>query len=250
METGQERAANPVPPFRKILEAFLMLLFFEGSQGMTLLGLPRHLLGVRRLDDHPWINVYEGHIWELAFALAFIGISSGPLSQWGLTTRNARLSLRILWRFCCVFFLITLAWNVVPVLLSRQIDLGIFGPPKWIDVAAWLFFEWIFVGIAEEIMFRGVIQTNLASTWTGVWRVAGVEIPSAGVVTTVLFCLAHINPLHPHVNWPQQLFALGLGIYYSIVRHRTGSLLNPILAHNAADGMILTAIYLLYFHLH
>jgi len=75
-------------------------------------------------------------------------------------------------------------------------------------------------------------------------------VPSAGLVTTVLFCLAHINPLHPQIYWPQQLFALGFGIYYSVVYYRTGSLLNPILAHNCGDGMIVTAIYLVYFKIH
>jgi membrane protease YdiL (CAAX protease family) len=76
-----------------------------------------------------------------------------------------------------------------------------------------------------------------------------LEIPHAGVVTTALFCLAHIDPFHPHIIWQQQLFAFGLGMYYSIVRHRTGSLLNPILAHNFGDGVIVSAAYLLYFAL-
>ena len=149
-----------------------------------------------------------------------------------------------------VFALITVAWTVIPSLLHPAPDLGIFGPASSANVAGWLSFEWIFVGFAEEIMFRGVIQTNLAQSWKGAWRIWGAEIPNAGIVTTVLFCLAHIDPLHPHIYWPQQLFALGLGIYYSAVYHRTGSLLNPILAHNVGDGMIVTSIYLVYWHFH
>ncbi len=58
------------------------------------------------------------------------------------------------------------------------------------------------------------------------------------------------QPASPHINWEQQLFAFGLGIYYSAVYYRTGSLLNPILAHNFGDGLVVTAAYLVYLHLH
>ena len=63
-----------------------------------------------------------------------------------------------------------------------------------------------------------------------------------------MFCLAHINLFHPHIEWEQQLFACGLGLYYSEVRCRTGSLFNPILAHNFNDGLIVTAQYFVSLH--
>jgi len=236
---------------RKLTEAALMFLFFWSSQGMTLLHLPRLIFSAETLSSHAWIGAYEGHIWELAFALAFIRFAEkGAYSDWGINLKNAALSWRILWKFTIIFALITVAWTVIPTLQSHKINLGSFGPLTWMNVAGWLSFEWLFVGFAEEIMFRGVIQTTLAQSWTGVARIGRLEIPASGLVTTVLFCLAHIDPLHPHINFPQQLFCFGLGIYYSVVRHRTGSLLNPILAHNLGDGMIVTAIYLLYWRLH
>jgi len=218
---------------------------------MNFLHLPRLFLPAETLNAHPWIGVYEGHVWELAFALAFMGIATrGNFSQWGFNFNNSRLSWSILWKFCIVFLLIVIAWNVVPALLSHQMTLGIFGPPTLLNILAWLFFEWLLGGFAEEVMFRGLIQTRLMETWSGIWRLGRLEIPHAGVVTTVLFCLAHVDPFHaPHLYWPQQLFAFGLGLYYSIVRHRTGSLLNPILAHGFGDGIIVSAMYLLYFAL-
>ena len=250
MEDQLPRSATPASLFAKLLDALLLYLFFLASQGFTLLNLPLRLLGAQALRDHPWIVVYEGHLWELAFALGYIAIASrGNFSAYGLNLKDTRLSLRIFWRFCLIFLLVTIAWQVIPALMSHQTELGNFGPPTQINILAWLAFEWVFVGIVEEIMFRGLIQTQLARTWTGIWNFRGLEIPTAGVVTAVLFCLAHINPLHPHIYWQQQVLAFGLGLYYSIVRHRTGSLLNPILAHNAGDGMIVTALYMLYFSL-
>jgi membrane protease YdiL (CAAX protease family) len=250
MQNQEVKRPIAVSLFWKILQPILLFLFFWASQGMTFLRLPRLFLSADVAGAHPWIGVYEGHVWELAFALAYMGIATrGNFSPWGLNLNNARLSWRILWRFCIVFLAIAIAWNVVPTLLNHQTALGVFGPPTLPNVLAWLIFEWIFVGIAEEIMFRGLIQTKLKETWSGIWRMGKLEIPHAGVVTTALFCLAHIDPFHPHIIWQQQLFAFGLGMYYSIVRHRTGSLLNPILAHNFGDGVIVSAAYLLYFAL-
>jgi uncharacterized protein len=123
-------------------------------------------------------------------------------------------------------------------------------PVTAVNVAGWLSFTWIFVGFSEEILFRGMIHTFLARTWTGVWQVGKLVIPQAGIVATVIFCLAHINPFHPQVFWDQQVWAFGLGLYYSTVYHRTGSLLNPILAHNYSDGLVFTAQYLVYGWLH
>src|ERR1035438_4405344 len=116
--------------------------------------------------------------------------------------------------------------------------------------------------------FQSAGQTSpCSSTYWKAWRTRSVSstdrptavllsvacwtTPSGSMMkTTVLFCLAHIDPLPPHIYWSQQLFAFGLGIYYSMVFHRTGSLLNPILAHNVTDGMIVTAIYLIYWKFH
>jgi membrane protease YdiL (CAAX protease family) len=36
-------------------------------------------------------------------------------------------------------------------------------------------------------------------------------------------------------------------MYYSAVYYRTGSLLNPVLAHNFSDGLVVTAQYLFYY---
>lgn len=251
MQAEEIEQATAVSVFRKILAPVLLYLFFWASQGMTLLRLPRLFLSADAVTAHPWIGAYESHVWELAFALVFIGIATrGDFSSWGLNFNNARLSLRILWKFCFVFLAIVIAWNVIPTLLNHHTALGIFGPPTVPNILAWLIFEWAFAGLAEETMFRGLIQTALMRTWSGLWRLERIEVPHAGVVTTVLFCLAHVDPFHaPHIFWPQQLFAFGLGMYYSIVRHRTGNLLNPVLAHGFGDGAIVSAMYLLYFAL-
>jgi membrane protease YdiL (CAAX protease family) len=250
METTDAAVASPLGWRSRLASFVIALLLYEASQAVTLLHVAPLFFSAATLRESPWIGYYEHHLWQLAFALACIGIfSRGRFSGWGINLRNAALSWRILWWFCAVFTLITIVFSIVPWLLARQPDPGLINPPTAVNIAGWLSFEWLFVGISEEILFRGLLQNLLAQSWTGVWQVRGVAIPHAGLATTVIFCLAHINPLHPHISWEQQVWAFGLGIYYSTVYYRTGSLLNPILAHNFGDGLVVTAQYLVYLHL-
>jgi len=236
---------------KKLRAALAMLLLYEATQGAAhLLRVSAWFLSPDVLRGRTWIGAYEHHLWQLLFALLFIGLfSHGKFSEWGLNCRNASASWRILRIFCLVYLLIVLGVNVVPPLLMHQSPS--FGyPVTAANIAGWLSFTWIFVGFSEEILFRGLVQTFLARTWTGVWQVGRLVIPDAGIVTTVIFCLAHINPFHPQVFWDQQVWAFGLGLYFSTVYYRTGSLLNPILAHNYSDGLVFTAQYLVYGWLH
>ncbi len=124
---------------------------------------------------------------------------------------------------------------MLPWLLARK-------PPSFSypltasNIFGWLTFEWIFVGFSEEILFRGLIHTFLARYWQGVWQIGKLAFPTAGLGATILFCLAHVNFRSWHVDWGQQFFAFGLGIYYSTTYHRTRSLLGSILSHNFSDG--------------
>ena len=243
-------AATAIPIIgwpQKLGAALQMLLVYFGIQDAALvLRLSPRMFSPELLKEREWIGLYENHFWQLVFALILIGVfSGGKFSDWGLNIRNASVSWRILKKYCVVYFFIVLIVNVLPPVLHH--DPPSLGYPLTVsNILGWLSFEWIFVGISEEIMFRGLIHTFLTRTWTGVWTVAGLTIPSAGLITTIIFCLAHINPLHPHVYWLQQVFAFGVGIYYSAVYHRTGSLLNPILAHNYGDGLIFAVLYVLH----
>jgi membrane protease YdiL (CAAX protease family) len=61
--------------------------------------------------------------------------------------------------------------------------------------------------------------------------------------------IAHVRvalaPFAISVSPWQQVWALGLGLYYAWVFHRTGSLLAPVLAHGYSNGIIFVVEYAL-----
>lgn len=82
-------------------------------------------------------------------------------------------------------------------------------------------------GLCEEVLFRGVLQGILSrkGQWTGV------------VITAFLFAVFHLNP------W-NLLPAFFLGVVFSVLVVRNGSLIPAILAHIAANTTAFTVAYI------
>ena len=116
--------------------------------------------------------------------------------------------------------------------------------------AGYITFDWLWVGLTEEIIFQGFVHSFLRQAWPEVWRWRRFELPVAGVLAAALFSLAHVGvsfaPFCITQLIPAQLFTtFVLGLHFSAMYHKTGSLLHPILAHNIGDGVIVTFIYTL-----
>ena len=83
-------------------------------------------------------------------------------------------------------------------------------------------------GVGEELLFRGVLQTQLVS-WCG----APVGIGLAGLV----FGLVH------WVSRSYAIFAAGAGVYLGVMFYLSGNLVAPIVCHALYD--LLALLYLL-----
>jgi membrane protease YdiL (CAAX protease family) len=86
----------------------------------------------------------------------------------------------------------------------------------------------LFNGAGEEVMFRGIYWDGLASLFRS---------PCAVVLTQALFFgLCHFR------GFPSGLVGMGLSFLYGVVtgsiRHRTGGILTPVIAHVLTDAVI------------
>lgn len=86
----------------------------------------------------------------------------------------------------------------------------------------------LFVGLPEELLFRGFIQEGLARLWN----------PRAGwLVGSALFGLAHITKGYPPLNWRYAVMATLAGLTYGWVYQRTRKLSAAALTHGGADWL-------------
>jgi membrane protease YdiL (CAAX protease family) len=123
----------------------------------------------------------------------------------------------------------------VLVCLGIAIALGVVGwAPKWPDSGwIWLINNALLVTLAEEALFRGYVQQQLATRWRqhgwGAWAALGVA--------AVLFGLAHFAG-----GWQWMLLAAIAGAAYGVA-YRYGGLAAAVLAHlglNAAHFGLFT----------
>lgn len=78
-------------------------------------------------------------------------------------------------------------------------------------------------GIAEELLFRGVLQV-----WWGLWPAA------------IAFGACHLPIDRRFLVWP--LFALGAGLLFGVAYERSGALLTPVVAHVTVNWINLRSI--------
>ena len=106
-----------------------------------------------------------------------------------------------------------------------------------------LVFYPLFLGPAEELLFRGFIQSRLTMAFGRPWRTAGAAWGPGLILASVLFALFHVVNLPAlfALRWEPlwvlavPTFAWGAALGY--LRERTDGLLAPILAHGVPQGI-------------
>ena len=129
-----------------------------------------------------------------------------------------------------------IALGAVAVLAGVAIPLGILvgflhWEPRWLGLSyavARIFGLIVFVGIPEELLFRGVYQEAFSRLWS----------PRTGwLVASVLFGLVHIVKHYPPLNWQYALLATFAGLAYGWVYTRTGKLGAAAVTHGVVDWL-------------
>jgi membrane protease YdiL (CAAX protease family) len=87
--------------------------------------------------------------------------------------------------------------------------------------ASWVLLIALAPGIAEELVYRGLLQRGLLQRWS----------PAAAILTsTLLFALVHGEPA-------AMVFIVPIGLWFGLVAWRTGSIWPTILMHAGINGL-------------
>jgi uncharacterized protein len=208
-------------------------IFLSGATA----SLGTHVIGPKKAAENPWMVLYMGHTGLLIGALVCIALlSKGKFEKFGLRFPFSR-----------TYAGVALVWGAVAGIAMTVVDyfpnLAHHIPPGNLElsirnIAGWLSFEGLFAGTVEEILFRGLLVTFLATTLSGRVRFWRYDISVAGVIVAVLFCLAHLGSFWTRPLWMaagQQVYAFVLAILYTYFYEKSGSLLAPIIGHNVGN---------------
>jgi len=136
--------------------------------------------------------------------------------------------------------------------ITKNVSLDIPMPVTFVSVMGNMTFQWIIVGVCEETMFRGLIQTYLMNNLKGNVHMLGHDLHIGTVIGAIFWGGFHfinilIMPLGPVIFFVILTTVIGLLMGYAY--QKTGSLLTTIIVHNTIFGVPLVIGYILYWFL-
>ena len=206
-------------------------------------------------QNSPWIPKYIADFVAFAIGMIIIWhISKRRFRDYGfsLATRNLKLKVSIV--IGVILALLGIILDHLP-----QVTSGSPLKPAYpytlslVNILGMMSFQWIFVGIFEETITRGLVQTPLMNELKGTVRIFKWDFHIGSVITAIIFGVGHFGP---HIffggSWislPLHLaFATLYGFGSSYIYQETKSLAGPILMHNIVDGLLYTVDLLFYFN--
>jgi membrane protease YdiL (CAAX protease family) len=118
------------------------------------------------------------------------------------------------------------------------------------NIIGYMTFQWIIVGLSEETMFRGLIQTYLMENLEGEIKITGHRFHIGTVIAAFFWGGFHIiNALNMPLSTAvfTVVITTPIGLLMGYAYQRTGSLLTTTLIHNTLFGVPLTIGYILHF---
>ncbi len=183
--------------------------------------------------------LYAQHAGQTLVALAVILVMKTWFvkADYGLHWPRGKTCIRdaVLWG--TAFGVIMTVVDYFPQLLSGgKPDIGF--PLTPVNIFGWTLFEGVYVGPTEEIPFRALLVTYLATTMPGKLRIARFEMDWAGIFVAIIFALLHATSFSTE-NWPQalgqQVYAFALGVLYAYWLEKSKSVVAPVIGHNVSD---------------
>jgi membrane protease YdiL (CAAX protease family) len=197
-----------------------------------------------------WLLSHLVHVPQFLIPFAIIlVISKGRPQEYGFNLRQDPPTFTHIRMFALGTLAgLLLSLRYVSSVITRA-PLDIPQPVTTASVLESLTFQWIVVGLSEETMFRGLIQTYLMKNLEGYVRLVGHDLHIGTVVAAILWGLFHlinvlVMTLEAAVFTAVVTTIAGLLMGYAY--QRTRSLLTTIIVHNTMFGVPLAIGYILY----
>lgn len=179
-----------------------------------------------------WANWnWQGKLLEMAWPLALIAVvPTFSFSRFGLQF-SAALGA---WRWTAILSAVYLGLFISYLLWANDL--------KWHSAAdpATPVFQFTMPGLAEEFVFRGILQSLLNESFGRPWKFGAIHSGWGLPIVAVLFALGHgvwvDSHLHLKVSFGGMIFPLTIGLALGWLRERAGNVWPCIVLHTVIDG--------------
>jgi len=220
----------------------LLIVFID----ITLKSLPNY---ETLMKTSSWIFAVLVHIPQFLIPFLLICyITKGKLGKYGFNLKEVPpFTYRRMVVIGVLFGLFMSLKYISQIIKNAPLDIP--QPVTWVSIVGSLAFQWIVVGLSEETMFRGLIQTYLMNNLEGYIKILGHNLHIGTIIGAIFWGGFHfiniiIMPLKLVIFFVILTTAIGLLMGYAY--QKTGSLLTTIIVHNTIFGVPLTIGYILY----
>jgi len=105
---------------------------------------------------------------------------------------------------------------------------------EYIPIFSKILYYIFIVGLGEELLFRGYMQSAFNRYFGKSFRIGNVKFGLGLFLSSLLFGMMHALVVVPPI-WPWALFTLIIGLTLGFVREKDGSILSAILLHAMLD---------------
>jgi membrane protease YdiL (CAAX protease family) len=123
-------------------------------------------------------------------------------------------------------------FGLVILLIFLSLGLSYWLFPTYSKIVA-IFNYFVFVGLSEEILFRGYIQSRLNQSFGKPFRLFRVDFGVGLFISAILFGLLHGFNTHEFSWWA--LFPIPMGMIFGFLREKEGGLIACTLLHGMVD---------------
>lgn len=133
--------------------------------------------------------------------------------------------------------------TVMVILLALPIVVGYMVNRLSLKVASTVVWQFMFSGFGEEIRYRGYYQSRVNEEFGCPWSLMGVRFGPGLIVSSALFATSHaLNTFNPfrgrwELAWGWALFTFFGGLFFGLIREKTGSVIAPGIAHGLPDAV-------------
>jgi membrane protease YdiL (CAAX protease family) len=228
-------AADSPSPWLLLILAPLVAVQWLATQASIDLTWPLVPLAGKKFS---WAYGYLTHIMQALVALGLIALLRPWFpSKFGLQLPPERSYIGPALLLGSLAGPIMLVVDYLPNLLSHSVPSGPYSiAPS--NMLPWLAMQGIFVGLSEEVVFRGLFVGYLLTLYPRRISLLGLDVSLAGTLCAVVFALAHADSfMHEPfaAALGQQIYVIALGVFYAWLMEKSGSILAPAIAHNAGD---------------
>jgi membrane protease YdiL (CAAX protease family) len=140
---------------------------------------------------------------------------------------------------------------IIAVMLLIPLVLGYVYHRFTLKLVSTIVWQLVVGGFGEEFLYRGYIQTGINEEFGHPWTLWDTKIGPGLIVSSVLYGLSRALEIFKpwrgiyDIAWGWGLFAFAAGIFYGLLRERTGNILTGTVAHGVfnAFGEAITYIF-------